>query len=366
MIDQLLLFPYSLTLAIRNFAYDKNICKSQKAPVPTICVGNVSVGGTGKTPHTEAILKLLQQSDKWGMSNLALLSRGYRRSSQGFRIVPVNGSAALYGDEPLMIKKKMPYITVAVDRDRIGGCKKLCNPDMASTAELFPAAELIVLDDAFQYRKLKADLNVVLTDYNRPHWHDHLLPLGRLRDLPDRLFDADIIVVTKCPTYMDDSEKCEFVHNLGLRNYNTMDCSARTKKDKEILVIFTGLKYEKLKPVYDCADPHYIYSKKMILFTGIAKDGPLLSYLSDTYKMVGHLTFPDHHIYHTSDINHIMEEVHRNPTAGIATTEKDAQRILDYNGMPEKIKERLFSVPISIDFLTENERKIFFERISRI
>ena len=206
---------YRIILGIRHFLFDKGWKKSYRADVPTICVGNVSVGGTGKTPHTEMILRLLLHSDEWAYSDIAVLSRGYKRKSKGFQKVGRDGTALQFGDEPLQIAKKFPSVTVAVDKDRVEGCRFLTHPELLQTDKKakgcldkdIPAADIIVLDDAFQHRRLKADVNVVLVDYNRPVQKDRLLPWGKLRDLPSRLRAADILIVTKCPTYLDEWEK---------------------------------------------------------------------------------------------------------------------------------------------------------------
>ena len=211
MIEKILLAPYYISLSARHWMYDHGWKKSAPADVPTICVGNVTVGGTGKTPHAEMILRTLLQSDRWAYSNIAVLSRGYKRKSKGFQKVDREGSAELFGDEPLQIAKKFPVVTVADDADRIEGCRFLTHPEELQTSKKarrckdrdIPKADIILLDDAFQYRKLRATVNVVLVDYNRPVHKDALLPLGRLRDIPSRLKAADILIVTKCPAYLD-------------------------------------------------------------------------------------------------------------------------------------------------------------------
>ena len=149
---------YRLILALRHLAFDKGWKKTYKAEVPTICVGNITVGGTGKTPHTEMILRELMASDRWGFRNIAVLSRGYKRKSKGFQIVERDSSARFAGDEPLQIARKFPSVKVAVDKNRVKGCEKLAAD----------GTEIIVLDDAFQYRRLSASLNIVLVDFNRP------------------------------------------------------------------------------------------------------------------------------------------------------------------------------------------------------
>lgn len=367
MIDKFLLFPYYFVLKLRNRMYDNGVCKVRKAEVPTVCIGNLAVGGTGKTPHTEMILRELLASDKWRKSNVAVLSRGYKRESRGFQNVTVKGSAAMFGDEPLQIKKNFPDVTVAVDKNRIEGCHLLRHPEELQDSRIgrrcwdknFPPADIIVLDDAFQYRKLKADLNIVLVDYNRPLHKDHLMPLGSLRDLPGRIEDADIIIVTKCPRNMDDWNRTVWAETLGIRDYSTVDCSGTSAGGRKQLIFFSYIEYCPPKPVFETSDSRYIYSKRMILFTGIAKDKPLRNYLSDSYKVVRRFSFPDHHRFVWGDFQKIQTAVNRWPTAAIGTTEKDAQRVLDYAGLPLSLRERMLMIPIKVEFMTSLEREIF-------
>ena len=206
MIDKFLLFPYYWVLKARNRRWSRPGRKFSYAEVPTLCIGNVTVGGTGKTPHVEMVLRLLQQHPDWCDKQLAVLSRGYKRDSKGFQQVTAEGSAVLYGDEPMQIKKKFPDVVVAVDKKREQGCDLLVHPEKLKGRRWekrcwnreFKPADYIVLDDAFQYRRLKTHKSVVLVDYNRPVQKDMLLPLGRLRDLPERIYDADALIVTKC------------------------------------------------------------------------------------------------------------------------------------------------------------------------
>jgi tetraacyldisaccharide 4'-kinase len=328
---------YGTLLAIRHFFYDKGWKKSQEASVPTVCIGNITVGGTGKTPHTEMVLRKLLHSDDWAYSNLAVLSRGYKRKSKGFQLVPRDGTALLYGDEPLQMAKKFPAVTVAVDKDRVRGCGKLAD------------AHLIVLDDAFQYRRLKADINVVLVDYNRPVHKDTLLPWGRLRDLKSRLKAADMVIVTKCPAYVDDWERSQWVKYLRL--------------SPEQKLFFTTLTYGAPEPVFPEGDARYTYSKRLVLFTGIANDAPLRSYLSDTYKIVRRIGFPDHHKYTRADIGTLKAAVKEFPTACLVTTEKDAQRIVDVKNVPEELRLRMFQIPVEAAFLTPEEDAAFTETL---
>lgn len=346
---------YKTILKIRNKAFDKGWKKSFESPVPTICIGNLTVGGTGKTPHTEMILRTLLRSDDWAYSNLAVLSRGYKRKSRGFQKLSMDASAREYGDEPSQIARKFPIATVAVDKDRVEGCKLL-----ADGGADFPPAQVILLDDAFQYRRLRATYNILLVDYNRPVFKDKLLPWGRLRDLPSRLADADMIIVTKCPVYMDDAEKAGWAASLGLSGFNADLCTGVTHSGKEQKLLFTSVAYQPMEPVYpENADSRFTYAKRVILFTGIANDTPLRSYLSDSYKIVKRFNFPDHHQYTPGDINTLVSAMKSSPTACIATTEKDARRIVEAKKIPEELKERLFQVPIEVIFLSDAEKQVF-------
>ena len=347
MLDKVLLFPYWLALKIRDSRYRSGRKESVSAGVPTICVGNITAGGTGKTPHTEMILRTLLASGKWAPADLAVLSRGYRRKSKGFRYVEADGSAAFYGDEPLQMKRKFPEVTVAVDKDRVGGCRQLCHPEEGA-----PAARLVVLDDAFQYRRLKASLNIVLVDYNRPVFKDMLLPLGRLRDLPERITDADVVIVTKCPYELEDEERAAFTAALGTRPEQT--------------VLFSRIRYCGFEPVFSCSDTRYVYSKELILFSGIARNTPLLDYLSDTYKVVDTFDFPDHHKFSKSDFRALGRAVKKHPFAMLATTEKDKQRVLDSGDVQHTLMERMFHIPIEAEFLSEAEKEQFEAVLARL
>ena len=322
---------YGLALRIRHLFYDKGWKKSFSPVVPTICVGNVTAGGTGKTPHVEMILRMLVA--QWKQP--AVLSRGYKRKSKGFQIVPHDGSALQFGDEPVQIARKFPDITVAVDKDRIHGCEEL------------KGAGVIVLDDAFQYRRLRPTLSIVLVDYNHPVFKDRLYPWGHLRDLPSRLRKADVVVVTKCPAFLDDQEREQWRKQLKLRT--------------EQPLFFTTLRYTAPVGVFPDADPHYVYSKHCTPITGIAHNKLFLNYLSDSYKIGRSLEMPDHHTYTRADVRRMASAVKKQPTACLMTTEKDAQRLRDCKIMPEAVRKRLFYVPIEATFLTPEEETAFAE-----
>ena len=367
MIDKILLFPYWLSLKLRHFFYDSGLRKVSCADVPTICIGNITVGGTGKTPHTEMLIRTLLQDEEWSSRSIAVLSRGYKRKTKGFQQVTSDGTALAYGDEPLQIKKKFPGITVAVDKSRTEGCDFLAHPDKLQTTKKgkkcidkdLPAADLIILDDAFQHRALKPTLSIVLVDYNRPIFKDHLLPMGRLRDLPERIAAADIVIVSKCPNDVNAWEKCTWAENLGIRNFDAASCSGTRRNGKKQHIFFSTITYDAAEAVFPEGNPRYIYTNRLVLFSGIANDAPLLSYLSSDYKIVRHFKFPDHHKFSRADINTIASAAKEFPTSVIMTTEKDCQRIRDCHKIKEELKQRLFYSPIKTAFLTENEKEKF-------
>ncbi len=371
MIDGILLFPYWLTLKLRHAFYNIGLFKSHEADVPTICVGNITVGGTGKTPHTEMILRMLLESEEWKDKNIAVLSRGYKRQSKGFQQVIADGTAEDFGDEPLQIKRKFPQITVAVDKSRKEGCRFLSNPELIKTSKKgrwcinkeMPKADIIVLDDAFQHRALKPTLSIVLIDYGRPTFKDHLMPIGRLRDLRERVSAADVIIVTKCPSYIDDTQREKWARNLGMKEYNPEKCEGVRKKGKKQQILFTSISYDTAQAIFPEGDPRYLYAQRLILFSGIANDAPFRQYLCGNYKIVKHFNFPDHHKFTRGDMHSIRDAADNFPTSVIMTTEKDCQRVRDCKFIPGGLKQKMFYSPIKVGFLTEEDRDIFNEKL---
>ena len=330
---------YRLILKIRNKSYDSGRRKSEKAKVPTICVGNVTVGGTGKTPCVEMLLRLLQEE---GIS-AAVLSRGYGRKTKGYLEVTPGSAASQTGDEPLQIKRAFPQVPVAVDKDRLEGCHKLCE-------DVHP--DVIVLDDAFQYRALKADLNIVLVSWVRPVHSDRLLPFGRLRDLPERLNQADIIIVTKCPEGLYASDKTAFKKQMGLQRAN-------------IPVLFSHLSYCDPEAVFEGAERRYVYSTDAVLATGIANPAPLEEYVRSRWALRGNIRFGDHHAFSQSDIARIESMATANLSSVVLTTQKDAQRLKDaaLSGM---LRNRLFTVPVRMEFTDPQDRATLLQALKQL
>ena len=335
MISSIFLFPYWLVLRIRHALYDSGRIKSVQHSVPVISVGNVTVGGTGKTPMTEYLADLLQ-----GQCRVAVLSRGYGRRSRGFHVVTADDSAALAGDEPLQIKRKFPHVTVAVDKDRNRGVRQL----LALPEEERP--DLVILDDGFQFRKLKPTTDLVLVDYNRPVFKDNLLPVGHLRDLPEQIRRAKAVVVTKSPRYLDQWER-EKVRQVN-------------KLRPETPLFFATVAYGEALPVFRWeADKRYIYSKEVYLFSGVADDRPLRVQLSDRYEHIAHKRFGDHHRFTRGDLRALARYVRKHPRALLLTTEKDAMRLLHADKLDPEVRRRLFYLPIRTEFLTPEEGDAF-------
>ena len=374
MIDSILLAPYYWTLKTRHFLYDHGFRKIHVPELPTISLGNLTVGGTGKTPHTEMILRTLLEDPGMKSRQIAVLSRGYGRKSKGFQQVPADGTARLYGDEPLQMKKKFPEITVAVDRSRIEGCQFLQHPENLQTSAKgkkcqhkdFPAADLIILDDAFQYRALKADLSILLINSFRPIYKDHLMPMGKLRDLPERIEDADIVIITKCDKYIDEWKKSKWAEALGLSAFDGGTCCGIRSNGKKQYLFFTAIDYCEPQPVFPEGDARFLYSKSLILFSGIANDKLLYHHLTGTYKIQERFNFPDHHKFSKGDVRKIAAASKASPTSVIMTTEKDCQRIRDSKIMTDELKRKMFYTPIKVNFTCANETEVFRTLLLRI
>ena len=347
--SKILLFPYWIALKIRHFLYDKGIKKSVSYPVPVICVGNITVGGTGKTPHTEMIIRMLQEKYR-----IAVLSRGYKRKTKGFRIASPGDTFAQIGDEPLQIKHKFPHITVAVCADRREGIERLLAlPETPAAGEAGPLRpQLIILDDAFQHRRVKPSHSIVLVNWHNPIFTDNLLPLGRLRDLPEQIKRADSVIVTKSPRFGEHDgiideplaaaqiapvEK-EWRQKLGLR--------------KEQNLCFSYISYGSPVGVEPAvADSRYIYSGSAIFFTGIASDTESRNHVCGSYKILNSIKYPDHYNFTKSNIKDLNNWAAMYPTSVVLTTEKDSKRLMGNPYLSEDLKKRLFFIPIEVKIL---------------
>jgi len=333
LINNILLLPYFIVLKIRHYLYDNGVLKSRKFDIPIISIGNISIGGTGKTPHTEYFVKKLMPTDK-----VAVLSRGYGRKSKGFKMVEVDSTVREVGDEPLQMKRKFRDVVVAVCEKRVKGVETL----LALPPETRPT--VIILDDAFQHRRITPSTNILLTDYNHMLDPEILFPFGKLRDLPEQKRRADMVIVTKCPGEISPEER--FVREQKLR-----------LSPKQELA-FTTIKYGEPMSVFEGADRRYVYSKYAILITAVANPKPLQYQLMSDYKIIDKLNFRDHHNFTKGEIRKINKKLAKWPKAVIFTTEKDAQRIMEKTNFSDSVRERLFFIPIEVAIINENQDAI--------
>lgn len=293
----LLLFVpiYGLITYLRNVFYDMGLFKSTWFNQPIIVVGNLSMGGTGKTPHVAFLLKKLSSKYK-----TATLSRGYGRQSTGFLVADNEPDAKLVGDEPAQLKCNFPELTVAVDADRVNGIQKL--------NALNPKPDIILLDDAFQHRRLQAGYYILLTTYQQPYFEDALLPAGNLREMRGGAARAHCIVVTKCPPNLSQAQRDDFTQKIKPLAHQS--------------VYFTQFNYQ--KPVGPLAN----YTQwPFLLVTGIAKSQPLLDFLHEQHAKFSHLEFADHHDFTEADVEKMISIASQEGFKHILTTEKDFQRL---------------------------------------
>lgn len=332
-------FLYRIVVSLRNFLYENNIFKTKEYNMPIISIGNISVGGTGKTPHTEFILRMLKDEFK-----VATLSRGYKRKTKGFRIVETTDSHFDSGDEPLQIKQKFPDVIVSVCESRTEGVEKL--------RDLYPDLNLIILDDAFQHRKITPGLSILLNNYNHPIASDYLLPLGRLREPRSASHRAHIVIYSKCPENLKPIERRILSKEVDIMPYQYL--------------FFSTLKYLDLKPVFEnqteSISTEGLKEFNVVALTGIARSGNLTEFLEKHCKSVSHLKYPDHYNFNRKDIAGIQKIF--TETSGnkiIVVTEKDAVRLKSDNLFDDEFKKYVYCIPIEVELLCSDEERKHFD-----
>jgi len=333
-------------LHLRHALYDAGVLHSVRPAVPTIAIGNLALGGTGKTPMLEQVLRTLADNGP-----VATLSRGYGRKSKGFREVLPTDTFQHAGDEPIQVKRKFPHARVFVGADRVGAMERIQRE--------IPGVKAVVLDDALQHRRLNAGLNILLTTWQRPWCNDALLPAGRLRDLPSRRKAAQIVVLTKCPALPSPEDRKLWRERLLLHDAQEL--------------FFAGIEYEELKLAVgsgqssvrqgptegECLQP----TAYCLLFTGIENPQPLVDHLQRSCTLE-HLAFPDHHAFTRADLERIAKR-YATFAAGpktLVTTEKDAARLGSLKGTP---LEGLPLATIGMRAIILNEPERFAELIRR-
>lgn len=342
-----LLFPfaflYGIVVYMRNLFFDMGILRKHSFPVWVISVGNLSVGGTGKSPHIEYLIRIMEKlSPKYKNMNItdentAVLSRGYGRKTSGFLIVNTDSTAQEVGDEPKQIKDKFKNVNVAVDEKRARGIKKLM--------EMNKNINLFLLDDAIQHRYVTPTIAILLTNYYRPFYEGRLMPVGRLREQKRGYKRADIIIVTRTPENLADVEK-----KIIIKKVNPLPHQK---------VFFSSVIYDNPVPVYKgaLAAPVIGENTSVILFTGIANSIDLEKHIAEQAKEVHHMGFPDHHWYSLVDIMKVVDAYGRieNPDKIIVTTEKDAMRLHQSSVVEQLGKLPIFYIPIHVKIKEEEE-----------
>lgn len=333
---------YGIGVYLRNKLFDWGYYRSKSFDVPVVCVGNLAVGGTGKTPHTEYLIKLLQQTG----ANIAMLSRGYKRKSKGYVLATDETDVKRIGDEPYQIKTKFPDIRVAVDENRCHGIEQLMKLEN-------PKVDVVLLDDAFQHRHVKAGLNILLTDFHRLFSDDTLLPAGRLREPEDGKNRAHIVIVTKCPEDIKPIDFNIITKRLKLYPYQQL--------------YFSSFRYGALTPLFGekrRALASLGKDEQVLLVTGIASPATLMEKLKAHTPHVDLCQFDDHHDFSHKDLQLIKERFEHleGEKKLIVTTEKDSTRLQHHPALAEALKPYLYVLPIEIEFL-QNQQHIFNQNI---
>ena len=320
---------YGMVVHIRHKLFDLKILRSEEFDIPVVCIGNLTVGGTGKTPVAELLIERFSEHYRVGV-----LSRGYRRKTKGFVLSTPASSARTIGDEPRQMKLKYPSVPVAVCEKRAEGIRLL--------RKAHPEIELIILDDAFQHRYVEPWVNILLMDYNNPVYRDRLLPWGRLRDTRNQIHRANFVLVTKCPDDLNPLDMRIVINSLGLFPYQSL--------------YFTRMRQGEITPLFaDRAVGKVREGDPVIAMSGIANPVPLLENLRKRFDVVAELTFDDHHTYRLSDMRRLEALFAAYPDAVVLTTEKDAVKLTNRKKVPEAVQQRLYYVPIHVSFVADSE-----------
>ena len=328
---------YGLGVRFRNFCYDVGLLKSHAFHVPVISVGNITVGGTGKTPHVEYLVRLLESRNR-----VAVLSRGYKRKTHGFLVADDSSTARDIGDEPYQIKKKFPHVTVAVDSKRVRAINTLTAQD--------DSLDAIILDDAFQHRQVKPGINILLVDYHRLIIYDRLLPAGRLREPLKGKDRADIVIITKCPKNLKPMEFRVITKAMDLFPYQQL--------------FFTTFEYDTPQPMFP-ENTGAVGSLKdledwnVLLLTGIASPRQIREdFEQAVHSHLTLLNYPDHHHFREKDIAKINTVFAAMPSPkAIVTTEKDAARLAHTDGLSDEVRRHIYTLPIRVNFMLDQEDK---------
>lgn len=320
---------YGLGVRVRNLMFDMGILKSESFNIPVISVGNITVGGSGKTPHVEYLIRLLKDH-----VSISVLSRGYKRKTHGYLLAKPDSKMSDIGDEPYQMKKKFTSIHVAVDSKRTRGISHIIHDKETCDTDV------VLLDDAFQHRYVKPDINILLVDYHRLIIYDELLPAGRLREPATEKKRADIVIVTKCPKDLKPMEYRVLTKAMNLYPFQEL--------------YFTSIEYNELTGIYNgkTLSLKEIAGKKVILLTGIASPKQIINDLTPFCSSITSIAFGDHHAFTKKDIEYINSQyLSCDGDKLIITTEKDATRFTETCGLSNEVKSNIYTLPIHITFM---------------
>ena len=330
---------YRVVIWMRNLLFDWHLLPSQQYSIPVICIGNIAVGGTGKTPLVDYLVQVL--SDKY---RIAVLSRGYKRKTSGYVLADEKSRSSDIGDEACQLKQKYPHVIIAVDKNRRRGMNRL----LSMSEEVRP--QVVLLDDGYQHRYVKPSFSILITDYNRLYYYDRLLPAGRLREPTRAVSRADMLLVSKCPDDLSRIDSRIIEKDINPAFHQSL--------------FFTGISYQQLKGVfptacYPCKIEYIQKEDEILLVTGIANPARLVEEIKKYSDKVSVMSFSDHHEFRKKDIARMKTALSKmtNKRPLIICTEKDAARIRHNAYFPDEWKSHLYYLPMQVYFLFDRNEQ---------
>ncbi len=338
-------YLYGIGVRIRNYAFDQKWLRSVKPSIPTICIGNLSVGGTGKTPHVEMMIRMLRPYYR-----LAVLTRGYGRKTRGPLIATPEDTAYTIGDEPFQIMRKYPDVMVYVDGNRRRAIADMEQMD----GSIRP--EVIIMDDGYQHRYVSPAYTILLTSYHRPYFKDSLLPYGNLREAPIEHLRADSIIVTHIPDSLSPMDFRVLIDDLDMLQHQD--------------VYFSRVSYGSVTPIFPDVSRHPTRDTPLLVLSGIADPTFFFAKVESLFSTVEEeRTYADHHAFKDEEIYALVDEMESSPDLGIMTTEKDAMRLLSFGDViPDRVRQRMWYLPIEVELSPKNMDRLLSktrEAISR-
>lgn len=331
---------YGAVIAIRHRLYNWGVFKSYKFDIPVVCVGNITVGGTGKTPMAEMLISELMSSYQ-----IAMLSRGYGRKTKGYHEVQTSDSYLKVGDEPLQVKLKFPETVVVVCEDRVSAIQRIMKEH--------PEVNLIIMDDGFQHRRVCAKVNILILDATRPVEQDKLMPRGRLRDLKSRLSEGHFFIVSKCSEQMTKLEKRLWRNKLHTIEYQK--------------VYFSHIVPGDIEPLFNFEEREHIdYGCQAILLAGVGNPRPFIREAQIRFNIVDKMIMPDHYVYTREDMKRLDQMLAQHPRAIVLMTEKDAVKLFRVKKLPERLRRAMYYQPIVTELMEGPDKDFIGHLIEEI